>query len=203
MEISMKEQIEKEVELAQVEEIIKTNVAKFEYEGKNYRIRPLTFQEKQESYKKKLQKYDELLASPDNLLEDQLKKKYKLRDIDIDEMSRQITTLEMKKYDLEIKLAKMLKDKDKEESILQLKEEIVDIKSIQMDISMRKINLLQSSIESQVLTYVYEYITFRVTEIFHDEKWVAAWNKYEDFLSAPDGLVNRASFNATLIIGNI
>ena len=203
MENSMKEEIEKEVELAQVEEIVKSNMAKFEYEGQAYRIRPLTFIEKQGVYKKKLDKFNELLKEPSNLLEEQLKKTYKQRDIDIDDMTRQITTLEMKKFDLELKLGKMLKENDKEENINQLRDEIVSIKSTQMDISMRKVNLLQSSIESQVLMQVYEHITFLVTEKLNGDSWVRAWETFEDFLNAPEGLVNRASFNATLVVGNI
>lgn len=199
--------IEKEIDVVKVEELIKNNIGKFDYEGVEYRTRNATFKEKQEAYKRKVEKYTELLQNPKNLLEEDLRKLYKERGINIDDLTAQINTLEANKANLQFKLGQSIKE-NQDDSILEtLKEEIDNIDREQMQISMTKTNWLQTSIESQVLIYVYQYLTYAVTEKLvkdgEEERWVKAWDNYEDFLNSDDALVNKASFQASLIIGQV
>jgi hypothetical protein len=70
-------------------------------------------------------------------------------------------------------------------------------------LSIKKTNLLQASIESQSLLYTYQYLTFIVTQKLVNEQWVKAWETFDEFLNSPDTLVNTASFNASIIIGQV
>jgi len=210
----IKDNIQEEIDLMDVEAMIQNNVTQFTFKDGLYRIRPLQYAEKQKAYKLKVDTYTKLLRDENNLLEEDLKKLYLRRGIDIEAMSSEIMNLEFKKKRLEEGLGKLLKEKKGETQLETLKEEITSLKHRQLEISIKKTNLLQSSIESQVTVELYQYITFLVTEkqtegkdlgegVKDPDTWAPAWATYDDYLKSPDGLVNRASFTVSLMIGQI
>lgn len=196
--------IQEQIDVSEVENIIQNNVNEFSHNDEEYRIRPITYSERQKIYKLKLDKYTELLRDEDNLLDDDLKKIYLKRGIDVDAMTAEIITLDGRKRKLKEDLGKALKNKTSEKELEILKREILDLEQSQVALSVKKTNLMQSSIESRVLVYIYQYLTFLITEKKVEDKWVRAWNSYDDFVnSADEVLINRASFTASVLIGQI
>lgn len=200
----IKDEIQKSIDLNKVEDLVKKSEIEFEYKKVNYRVRQPTFKEKQEAYQQRIKKYTELLQNDEFMLEEDLKAQYKKRGIDIDKMTSEINQLETDKSNFKFKLGKLLKEKKGTEKDKQaLTKEIEDITSRQQLISIKKTNLLQFSIESQSLIYVYSYITYLITEKKVEDKWVKAFGSYEKFTNSLDELVNRASWYASLVMGQL
>jgi hypothetical protein len=199
----IKAEIGSQVDLNNIEELLKKNEIEFEFLGTKYRVIKATFQQKNEAYKKKLEKFTELLQDSKYMLEEDLKAIYKKRGIDIDAITQQMTTIETKRTDLLYKLGEALKNKASEDDLKTLKNEIIKLQEDQQMLSIKKTNLLQASIESQSLLYTYQYLTFIVTQKLVNEQWVKAWETFDEFLNSPDTLVNTASFNASIIIGQV
>lgn len=197
----IKEQVKREVDTNQVDELIKNNATEFEHKGVTYKVGLPSFSDKQKAYEVKVEKFTELLQDKRYKLQADLKKIWMERGIDIDAITAKINTLEGRKADLDLKLGALLKDKAPEEDCKALRDEIQAIKLEQYDLSIEKTDYLQYSIESQVLISVYRYLTYAVTKKKIGEVWVKAWDSYQQFLEAEDELVNKVSFYVSLITG--
>ncbi len=200
----IKDQIQKDVDINQVEEMVKKNITEFVHKDVTYRVVLPTFQQKQKAYELKVERYVELLQDPKYKLQNDLKEMYLKRGINIDELTDKINALEGKKGPLEVKLGQLLHEKAPETDLTPLREEIKSIKEEQYTLSMRKTDFLQYSIESQVLIQVYRYLTFASTQKKVGETWVSAWDTYEDFLGSNDeNLITLVSFYVSLMVGPV
>lgn len=213
----IKEEIKKNIDLNLIENLVKDNQTEFEFEDIKYRVIKPTYKERQEVYKKQLEKYIGLLEEKNEngtfkyKSEEELKKIYKERGIDIDEMSNKNITLEAKKKDYLIKLGKLLADKVGETKEVKVyKDEIEKIGDSQQILSFKITQFLSYSLESQSLVYIYSYLTYLVTEKFvkgkdlgegkkEADKWVKAWKNFDEFMNSPEALINKAAFYATII----
>ncbi len=197
----VKEQIQKEINMSQVEELIKNNINEFEYKQIKYRVGTPNFIDKQKAYEVKVEKFTELLQDKRYKLQEDLKKLWLDRGINIDELTDKINNLEGQKNNLELKLGELLKNSAPDTDLVPLRDEIKAIKTEQYLLSIKKTDYLQYSIESQVAIAVYRYLTFAVAQKQDGEKWVPAWANYQDFLNEEEALVNTFSFYVSLMIG--
>lgn len=202
-ETIVKNSIKQSIDLTRIEELLSHNNMEFEFEGVRYRVRKLTYKEKQAAYEKQVEKVTELLTNSKYDMEEVLKEKYKKKGIDIDIMDKKIMTLENKKHQYQLKLGELLTKQAKDSDLEVFRDEISKINEEQVGISIRKTNLLQYSVEQQALIYVYSYLTFLITERYENETWIKAFNTYDDFIDSPEELINKASAHGTLIIGKI
>ena len=199
----VKNSIKQSIDLTKIEELLSHNNLEFEFEGTQYRVRKLTYKEKQLAYEKQVEKVTELLTNSKYDMEEVLKEKYKKKGVDIGAMDKQVMTLETKKHQYQLKLGELLAKQAKNSDLETFRDEISKINEEQVGISIRKTNLLQYSVEQQALIYVYAYLTFLITEKYVNEVWVKAFNTYDDFLDSPEELINKASAYSTLIIGKV
>jgi len=200
----VKDAVEEQKTLTSVESIIKSASPQFTVDGVEYRVSAPTYKQKQEAYDRKVEKFNQLLSDDKYMLEDVLKAKYKAKGVDIDRMFSDNQYLEVNRNNLQYKLGELLKKTPEDtEGAKSLKEEIEKIEQQQYLLSIKKTNLLQYSIENQVLIYVYQYLTYLVTEKKEGDKWVPAWSSFDDFRNSNEKLVNTASFNATMVIGQV
>ena len=205
----IKEDVEKSIDLSKIEEMISKNEIEFFNNGTKYRVRKTTYKEKQQAYQQQVEKTMELLDNDAYMMEDMLKDKYKKKGIDIDKMTQQMTGLEIKKTDYQLKLGKLLKEKAQEKDLQTYRNEIIKIQEEQLLISIKKTNLLQYSVEHQTLIYVYSYITYLIlekdeaTDDEKEDKWVKAFKTYDEFANSEEKLINEASAKAALIVGRI
>jgi len=204
----VKKEIEEKINMSDLEELINSNIIEFEFNKEKYRVRKTTYKEKSEAYNIKMKKFTELLSGDDYKLEDDLKKLYKAKGIDIDEITHMISSKQLKKQNFLIRLGNILKNSpDKKNDIEKLREEIKRINYEQQELSVKKSNLLAPSIESQSLLYTYQWLTFTVLEKEivegEEKKWVRAFKTFDDFLKGESDLITEASFKASLIIGEI
>jgi hypothetical protein len=137
--------------------------------------------------------------------EEDLKKLYKEREIDIDEMEKQLLQLELKKKDFMKKLGESLSisENKKEAPVPELdalKQEIEDINSQMQQISMRKNNLLEVSLESQTFVYIISYATYLSLQKKEGDSWLPIVDSYEKFLEVDEKITTQAAFYSTVIV---
>jgi len=197
-----KAKVEDIMSQSHIEEILKNNEAVMEFGGVTYRVRRPTFGQKQQAYTKRVEKFTELLSNKKYLLESDLKKLYKDRGIDIDDLDNNYKVLEDKKNKLLLQLGQALKEKKSDAELKTLRDEITNLISGQTEISMRKLVLMESSIETQLQIYVYSYLAYLVVEKKEGENWIAPWKSYEEFLNQNEVLINKVVYNASLFVRN-
>lgn len=199
-------QLSKLVNSTLVEKYLDKNEIEFDFKKEDYRVRRLTYKEKLSLNEKRIEKQIFLLKAKDAkgeykyLAEADLKLIYKERNIDIDDMDKRLFGLRTQESHLMKKLGKALKEKKASNQELHNYEE--EIEKIREDIRVltaTKTNLLNFSLEQQVLVYVYSYATFLVTEKKVENKWVRLWNTFDKYLNADEGLINLASLYTSLI----
>jgi hypothetical protein len=209
----IKKMLDKSLNLDEVENLIKNNEIEFEYAEVRYKVKKPSFSQKQIIYKKRIEFYTKFLKDENYLLEKDLKAEYLKRNIDIDAMQTKIYNLQLQKESLYLKLGENIKNNASDPELQLLKNEIQKINSDIQIITIEKTNLLEMSIETQVLIQSYSYLTFLVTEKYikgkdlgdgnkePDPGWVKVWNNYEDFLASDEILINKSSFYTSLLVG--
>lgn len=179
----IQEEVKKQIDLSMVEELLKSNSNEFESNGIKYRLRKPTFKERQELYQARLKKYTELLKNETYLLEDDLKKVYLQRGIDLDQFIKDINSLEEKKQKVYLKLGEAVKQSAPVEELELFRKEIEDFTNEQQLLSIQRQQYLEFSIENQVMLYVYYHAVSLVAEKFLDEKWVRVFASYAELES--------------------
>ena len=197
------EEVNKEIELINIEKILKTNESEWEMEGITYRTKPVNYKVKMIAYEKKVEKFTELLVSAKFKLEEELKAIYKKQGVDLDSMQINIDGMVAKKNEYLFKLGKALEDKASENELLEYRGEIDKLNNEISALSIKRTIMLQYSLENQVLLYVYQWLATQTVEKKDGENWVRVWNTVEELMDSKEELVNRAIFNTTLFVGQI
>lgn len=200
-----KENIQKEiseaVDVYKIEDLLKSNEYEFNVKETTYKVRKPTFKEREEAFQKKLEKYMSLLKDDNYVLENDLKKLYLKKGVDIDALQKIIDNKIRERDNFMLKLGEALKNKSPDNELEIIRKEIDEITTDINNKSIERTNLLGPSIENQCTIYFFVYLTYLVTEKKVEEKWVRAWNSFEEYQKSSSELVNRASFYASLIGG--
>lgn len=190
------------LDMTEIEELLKSNEKIFTIEGITYRVRKPSYREKQELYQKRMEKFTELLNNEKYYLEEDLKKLYKKRNIDVDNITLEINNKINRRNDLMIQLGELLKNNSPESDLEKYKDEILILQNEIKSLSLNKSRLLEFSIEKQVLNFIYTHLTFLISEKKEGDNWVKVWNTYDDFQNDSSSLANQLSFYATFM-GNV
>jgi len=192
---------------ASVENLLENNEMEFDVRDKKYRIKKLSFKQKQELAQKRIKKYNTLLQEKDDKgsfihkTESELIELYKERGIDIDGMVKKFGVLEIKKQDYYLKLGELIKNKVPEQELEPFRKEIEKIKAEQRELSVKKTTLLDGTLEIQLLVFIYSYIAFLVTEIKVGDKWEKAFKTYKDFENTENQLIDEIIYYVSLMTG--
>lgn len=198
----IKEQINKVMDADLLEKVIQDNKLEFTQDNVTYRVTVPSYEQKQVANEKRLAKYLELLKNPNIVMEEELRKLYKAKGVDIDAMDKQFNALGKKKEDYMYKLGAGLKEKKADAELQIYKDEIEKITREQQEVAIKKTTLLEYSLEHQIMIYVYAYLTYLIAEKKVEEKWVPVWESYESFMKDKTLLVNTVTFYASLLISN-
>lgn len=182
------EEMNKDINLAMIEEMIKDNNIKFTFDGKEYRVRLLNNMEKEELNILRVKKFNSMLQEKDDkgnyvyLTEKNLIDILKIRgDIDIDKLNEDIKKLDTEEKNLQLNLGEAL-SKDEPISILEnYRNQINEIEIKKSIINTQKTLLLKFSLESQLLDYIARLITYLSSDIFVDGEWNRLFNNLDDF----------------------
>lgn len=194
------DKVNEAMDLSQAEELISNNEIIFDVDNVTYKVSKPTFKQKQDVYREKVRKFNDLLKDETLPLEEDLKKTLKKRGVDIDEMIQKIMSLERKKKDLQYKLGELLAKQGSKEDIETLKNEIISIQIIINDFLIRKSSFLEFSLEHQLIVYVYSYLTYLVSQKKVGDNWEPVWKSFDDFEKTEDDkVVQKLAFNAATI----
>lgn len=202
-EQTIPETIQKNLDFTAIEEAVKDNKNEFVYNSINYRVRKPSYKEKQQVYEAQARKFKELVESNAYMFEDNLKSELKKnKNVDLDAFGDKIETLEFEKKKLQLELGELLKNKGSEQDIITIKNRLLDVISEQQITSIRKSRYLEYSIENQLMLFSYDFLTFLVTEKQVEDKWVKAFNNFDEFLNESDGLVSNLTTRTYLLLQN-
>jgi hypothetical protein len=196
---TMQKKIDEMLNLNNIKELIRSNEQIFEYNGITYRVRKPTYKQRQEAYTKRIEKYTELLKNDKYLLEEDLKKTYLKRNINVETIANDMQNLIVKRDDLMLKLGELLKNGAPDSDLNLLKQEIEDLNDRISVLAFKRTSLLEFSIEQQVMMYTYSYFTFLLSEKKEGENWVRVWNKFEDFEVGEDVLISKLTYYVTIM----
>jgi hypothetical protein len=183
------------------EELIKDNAISFVVKEVKYRSRLLNLREKEELDTLRRKKFGQLLQDKDLMLEGKLIEVYKERGIDIAEMDEKMRKLDAEMHEKKLSLGESLAKNESENIFKAYEEQIKILIESKQILYIQKSELLQYSIESQLLNYVAELITYLSTEIEESEgKYKRLWKTLEDFKSCEDKeLTDKSGIMSTLL----
>jgi hypothetical protein len=174
-------QMEENSNLSKVEELIRDNKISFEHKEQKYRVRLLNNQEKRTLDEMRSKKYGQMLQDKDILMEKDLIKQYKEREIDIDKITEEIQKLNSQDFDVQIKLGEAISKKDSTTVLNAYKEQILDLRTKKHILDTQKTLLLEFSLENQLLSYVSMIITFLSSDILIEGIWQRCFKTFEEF----------------------
>jgi hypothetical protein len=184
-----------------MEEVVLGNSLEFEYENQKYKVTKPNFAKKQRAFQEKARKFTALLQNKELLLEQDLRKNYKERGVDIDALDNRFSELQLQKHSLQLKLGGALaKQNTPETELNEYKTQIEKILTEQSGISVQKSALLEFCIEQQVYVHICSYLTYLVTEKLVNDKWVPAWSNFEEFENSDEKLIQQVAFYSSLVI---
>lgn len=164
------------------EHIIKNNAIRFKSGDKQFRVRKPNFIERQEVFTIRRKKYLELIQDDSMLFRKQWVDLYKKKDIDIIKMEVEMKNIQAEMEALLLKLVKV----DDAKAIGNIKNEITDLRKKMWDINVEKTDLLQHSIEDQLLLFVNSYTSYLMLEVKDGDNWSKYFKTYDDFQNCKD-----------------
>lgn len=186
-------------ESVKTEYTIKDNKVEFKSGDKVYRVRKPDFPERNEIQQIRRKKYLELIKDDEMLFRKQWVELYKKKNIDINKMEDDI---KRKQSEIEALLVRLVKITDPA-SVVTLKSDILKLRSGQFDLTIEKTDLLQYSIEDQLLLHDNTYTTYLVLERKESDKWVRHFDSFKDFEKCVDSDLMAKAFEymSVLIYG--
>ena len=181
------------------EHIIKNNAIRFKSGDKQFRVRKPNFIERQEVFTIQRKKYLELIQDDSMLFKKQWVGLYKKKDIDIIKMEVEMKNIQAEMEALLLKLVKV----DDAKAIGNIKNEITDLRRKMWDINVEKTDLLQHSIEDQLLLFVNSYTSYLMLEVKDEDNWSKYFKTYDDFQNCKnDDLITKVfDYMSHLIYG--
>ena len=187
-----------------IEEMLKKNYFEFDFKDVKYRIKKPTLRMRNEANEKRLERYTELMNNKNYKFEEDLKREYLNKGVDVDVLVSRYNTLETKKNTLQIKLAEELKKESPDQTALvSLKEEVDSLQNKALEISFKRSSMLEFSIENQILIFAYSYLTYLMLEKEVTENvYEKAFKTYDEYLDGEEALINKAAFYSTFVLRN-
>ena len=179
-----------------MENLVKDNKIEFKIDDKTYRVRKPEFAERQEIDAVRRKKYLAFVKDETYLFRKQWIAQYKTKGIDIEAMENKVRALDAEIKDVLLRLAKSQEPKD----ITLLKEQILKLRDEQFNTSIEVTDLLSHSIENQLMIFVNSYTTYLVLEKKVEDKWIRAYNDYEEFMKSEDKAIEQAFYYINMLI---
>jgi len=179
--------------------VIKNNTIEFKSGEKQYRVRKPNFVERQNILDFQRKMYLELIKDDTMLFRKQWVDLYQKKGIDIAKMEAEMKNMQA---EIEALLLKLVKIEDIK-VIGNIRKDIIDLRRKMWDINVERTDLLQHSIEDQLLLRVNSYTTYLVLEVKDKNTWKKHFENYNDFQNCIDDDLMTKTFNyiSSLIYG--
>jgi len=198
-------------EKEQLESLIKDNKIEFEIDGIKYRVHKPNNAEGLQVRKARTKKYIELLKEDTYILREQLIDIYKGKGVDIKQLEDDIKEINLQIEDIQEKVAPI--PTESKELINNYEQQVKDLIQKQSEISIRLSDLLEYSVENEILEFSNLYLIYSVLErlnckketkenvVLHDNEWVKCFKTYEDFLNSDnETLILEATYKLSMLV---
>ena len=179
-------ELQEKYEIDTVDEMVKNNEIEFKHNDKKYKTIMLTMSDKDELDLLRRKKFGQLIQDKDILLEKDLVRIYKERGVDIDDINKQIKGIETERFNFQMKLGEALTNKLGDSIIKEYNKNIEELTIKIRLLEITKNDLLQYSLENQLMNYVAEVITYLSLYVSENNEWKRVFNSFEDFKSSKD-----------------
>ena len=202
-----KERLQKELaqklqqlnEKEQLEGLIKDNKIPFEVKGIKYRVHKPNNFEGLQVRKARTKKYIELLKDDTYMLREQLIDLYKGKGVDIKQLEEDIKEINLQIEDIQEKVAPIPTESKK--LISNYEQQVKDLIQKQSEISIRLSELLEYSVENEILEFSNLFLIYSVLEKSKDDKWVKCFDNYDAFLNSDnEALILEATYNLSMLV---
>ena len=90
---------------------------------------------------------------------------------------------------------------ESKEIISNYEQQVKDLVQKQSEISIRLSELLEYSVENEILEFSNLYLIYNVLEKLEDDKWIKCFKTYEDFLATEnETLILEATYNLSMLV---
>lgn len=171
-----------------MENLVKDNKIEFVVEDKTYRVRKPSFVERQNIDNARRKEYLRLIADDSYFFRKTWIEKYLKKGIDINAMESKVKSYQGEIEAVLLRLATAIDPKDVE----LLKKEIYSLRDSQFSLSMEVTDLLNFSIENQLLVFTNSYTTFVVLEEKVGEEYKKLYESYADFMASDSKVIEKS-----------
>ena len=186
-------------EKEQLESLIKDNKIEFEVKGIKYRVHKPNNFEGLQVRKARTKKYIELLKDDTYMLREQLIDLYKGKGVDIEQLEADIKEISLQIEDIQEKVAPI--PTESKEIISNYEQQVKDLIQKQSEISIRLSELLEYSVENEILEFSNLFLIYSVLEKSKDDKWVKCFDNYDAFLNSDnEALILEATYNLSMLV---
>jgi len=195
------DKIKENIDMSNLEEMIKNNFISWKYNDSEYRVRLLNRIDKDELYILLVKKLNSLLVDIEIKKESELKQIYKeKRNIDFDEIDKQIRKLQNERLSVQLKLGQAISEKVEESGLAEYRRQIEEISESIIKINIQKENLLAHSLEKILEAYELEAKTWLALDKKTDGEWKRMFNTFEEFRSFEDDVLITKAAHYNLLI---
>ena len=191
---------------------IKNNKKEFEVKGIKYRVHKPTNAEGLQVRKARTKKYIELLKDDTYMLREQLIDLYKGKGVDIKQLEEDIKEINLQIEDIQEKVAPI--PTESKELISNYEQQVKDLIQKQSEISIRLSELLEYSVENEILEFSNLYLIYSVLEKEIDDVtvevkeednypkiWTKCFDSYDDFLNSDEeALLLEATYSLSMLV---
>jgi hypothetical protein len=197
---TIQEKMDKLDQMTELENLINDNKIEYEYDSESYRVRKPTFKENSRLTYLRMAKYNEMIQDENYMFEEQWAEIYKKKGINLDDMQTRLLELSKKETDVLKRLAKQTIKAEVE----KLKDQVLEIRKSKNDLIVKKNNLLQFSIETQLTNYINEEMLIQVLEKKVGDNWEKVYEDYEEYENAnspeDDELILKSTYYLSLLV---
>lgn len=186
------EEMNKDENLSEAEEMIKDNKITFSYNDKKYRVHLLDSFEKEELNNLRRKKFNSMLQEKDEkgnyvyLFAEDLMKVLKERGKDVEKNREEINSLQAEERDLRKKLGEALDNNEGDTVLENYRDKIKENIIRQSILDTQNTLWLESSFENVLEEYVYKIITYLSSKILEEGIWKKLFSSIEDFENCKD-----------------
>ena len=185
-------------EMEKLEELVGDNSIKFTVNEKKYKVSKSTNFQNKEIRKARTVKFYELLKDDTYKLKETLIAELKEKGYDVIAKEQEIKEIGYSIEDIQIKLAPV--PTENKEIIATYKNEIKELENKQRIIAERINELMEFSIEQELLSFSNLFLIYSVLEK-EEDKWLKCFKTYEDFLASNnEELILSATYNMSMLV---
>lgn len=179
--------------LFKIAEMVKDNKIPFSFNNANYRVRLLTIKDRDELDELRKRELGRLLQDKNILSTPEIIRLYRERGIiDLDEIGNKIEQLNKQRTKVQLSLGEALSKSEGEVILESYQDEIKNFDSQIEVLETQRNSYLELSMENHLVLFVYKVIAWLSLEKKEGENWIRAFYKIEDFVNAPEELIEKS-----------